>query len=68
MISSNPHSLTLRETDKNKRLLIMIYAQPGTPGALFTVKPRYGNYIGGQFVPPVNGQHFQNTTPVTGAA
>ncbi|NLY16480.1 MAG: hypothetical protein GXZ05_08880, partial [Gammaproteobacteria bacterium] len=46
----------------------MIYAQPGTPGALFTVKPRYGNYIGGQFVPPVNGQHFQNTTPVTGAA
>lgn len=46
----------------------MIYAHPGTPGALFTVKPRYGNYIGGQFVPPVNGQHFQNTTPVTGAA
>ena len=45
----------------------MIYAQPGTAGALFNVKPRYGNYIGGQFVPPVNGKHFTNTTPVTGA-
>ena len=45
----------------------MIYAQPGTQGSLLTVKPRYGNYIGGQFVPPVNGQYFTNTTPVTGA-
>ncbi len=45
----------------------MIYAQPGTQGSLLTVKPRYGNYIGGQFVPPVNGEYFTNTTPVTGA-
>lgn len=45
----------------------MIYAQPGTPGSLLTIKPRYGNYIGGQFVPPVNGEYFTNTTPVTGA-
>ena len=45
----------------------MIYAQPGTQGSLLTVKPRYGNYIGGQFVPPVNGQYFTNITPVTGA-
>lgn len=29
-------------------------------------KPRYENYIGGQFVPPVNGAYFQNTTPITG--
>lgn len=46
---------------------LMIYAQPGTQGSLLTIKPRYGNYIGGQFVPPVNGQYFTNTTPVTGA-
>ena len=46
----------------------MIYAQPGTPGSLLTIKPRYGNYIGGQFVPPFNGDYFTNTTPVTGAA
>ena len=45
----------------------MIYAQPGTQGSLLTIKPRYGNYIGGKFVPPVNGQYFTNITPVTGA-
>jgi aldehyde dehydrogenase len=46
---------------------LMIYAQPGTQGSLLTIKPRYGNYIGGEFVPPVNGEYFTNTTPVTGA-
>ena len=45
----------------------MIYAQPGTQDSLLTIKPRYGNYIGGEFVAPVNGEYFTNTTPVTGA-
>ena len=45
----------------------MIYAQPGTQGSLLTVKPRYGNIIGGQSVPPVNRQYSTNITPVTGA-
>ncbi|WP_313290851.1 hypothetical protein, partial [Stutzerimonas nitrititolerans] len=27
----------------------MIYAQPGTAGAVVSLKPRYGNYIGGEF-------------------
>ena len=45
----------------------MIYAQPGTQNSLLTIKPRYGNFVGGQFVPPVNGEYFKNTTPVTGA-
>ncbi|VCW33559.1 Long-chain-aldehyde dehydrogenase [Pseudomonas aeruginosa] len=44
----------------------MIYAAPGTPGAVVTFKPRYGNYIGGEFVPPVKGQYFTNTSPVNG--
>ncbi|WP_277052668.1 aldehyde dehydrogenase family protein, partial [Zestomonas thermotolerans] len=44
----------------------MIYAHPGTPGAIVSFKPRYGNYIGGEFVPPVNGQYFTNTSPVNG--
>ncbi|WP_275626807.1 aldehyde dehydrogenase family protein [Pseudomonas sp. 273] len=44
----------------------MIYAPPGTPGAVVTLKPRYGNYIGGEFVPPVLGQYFTNTSPVNG--
>ncbi|MCL7463394.1 aldehyde dehydrogenase family protein, partial [Pseudomonas sp. NW5] len=44
----------------------MIYAQPGTEGAVISFKSRYGNYIGGQFVAPVNGQYFINTSPVNG--
>lgn len=44
----------------------MRYAHPGTPGAVIAFQSRYGNYIGGQFVPPVNGQHFVNTSPVNG--
>jgi len=43
-----------------------IYAQPGTPGAVVSFKSRYGNYIGGEFVAPVNGQYFTNPSPVTG--
>ncbi|MDP3979442.1 MAG: aldehyde dehydrogenase family protein, partial [Pseudomonas sp.] len=42
----------------------MIYAKPGTPGAVINLKPRYGNFIGGEFVAPVNGQYFTNTSPV----
>ncbi|ERI49642.1 aldehyde dehydrogenase [Pseudomonas sp. EGD-AK9] len=42
----------------------MIYAKPGTPGAVVTLKPRYGNYIGGEFVAPLSGQYFSNTSPV----
>ncbi|CAJ0848285.1 Malonate-semialdehyde dehydrogenase [Ralstonia mannitolilytica] len=44
----------------------MRYAHPGTPGAIVSFKSRYGNYIGGEFVAPVKGQYFTNTTPVTG--
>ena len=29
-------------------------------------KPRYDNYIGGKFVPPVKGAYFGNITPITG--
>jgi len=34
------------------------------PQSIF--KPRYGNYIGGEWVAPRSGQYFDNTTPVTG--
>ncbi|MEM8776433.1 MAG: aldehyde dehydrogenase [Pseudomonadota bacterium] len=30
-------------------------------------KNRYDNFIGGKFVPPVNGKYFENVTPITGA-
>jgi aldehyde dehydrogenase len=29
-------------------------------------KTRYDNFIGGAFVPPVNGRYFDNITPITG--
>lgn len=44
----------------------MIYANPNTPGAVVDFKPQYENYIGGQWVSPVQGRYFDNTTPVTG--
>ena len=44
----------------------MRYAHPGTEGAIVSFKSRYGNYIGGEFVAPVNGQYFTNTSPVNG--
>ncbi len=42
------------------------YARPGTDGAVMNFRPRYENWIGGQWVPPVNGRYFENPTPVTG--
>ena len=45
-----------------------VYSAPGTEGSLVTFKPRYENYIGGEWVPPKNGNYFDNITPVTGQA
>lgn len=44
----------------------MIYAQPGTEGSVVSFKSRYENYIGGEWVAPVKGEYFQNSSPVTG--
>ena len=44
----------------------MIYAAPGQPGCKVTFKKRYENFIGGKWVPPVNGKYFDNVSPVTG--
>nr|WP_067290321.1 aldehyde dehydrogenase family protein [Marinobacterium profundum] len=44
----------------------MIYAQPGSEGSVVTFKPRYGNFIGGEWVAPVKGEYFNNVSPVTG--
>ncbi|MCF2571190.1 acetaldehyde dehydrogenase ExaC [Brevibacterium sp. UCMA 11754] len=45
-----------------------VYAQPGQDGSLVTFKSRYENFIGGQWVAPVNGNYFENPTPITGKA
>lgn len=44
----------------------MIYAKPGASGSVVSFKSRYQNYIGGQWVEPVNGQYFMDTSPCTG--
>lgn len=33
----------------------------------FKFKERYGNFIGGKWVEPVDGKYFENTTPVNGS-
>jgi len=43
-----------------------VYVQPGQPGSVVSYAARYDNWIGGQRVPPVLGQYFENPTPVTG--
>ena len=43
-----------------------VYAQPGQGEALVSFKPRYENWIGGEWVPPVKGGYFENVSPVTG--
>ncbi|MFC7449094.1 aldehyde dehydrogenase [Rhodococcus daqingensis] len=43
-----------------------VYARPGSPDSVMSFQSRYDNWIGGQWVPPVKGQYFENPTPVTG--
>ena len=43
-----------------------VYAPPGQPGSPANYASRYDNFIGGEWVPPVKGQYFENPTPVTG--
>jgi aldehyde dehydrogenase len=44
----------------------MIYSAPGTEGAIVNFKPRYQNFIGGQWVEPFDGQYMDNVSPVDG--
>jgi len=44
----------------------MIYSKPGSEGSVVSFKERYDNYIGGKWVPPVEGVYFENSSPVDG--
>ena len=48
--------------------LVMDLIQPGKFGTPVAFKRRYGNFIGGEWVAPANGQYFDNVTPITGKA
>ncbi|WP_440712938.1 acetaldehyde dehydrogenase ExaC [Gordonia sp. FQ] len=43
-----------------------VFAKPGSEGSLMSFEPRYDNWIGGQWVPPVKGQYFENPSPIDG--
>jgi aldehyde dehydrogenase len=47
-------------------LAMPVFAPPGSPDSPVTVRPRYDNFIGGEWVPPADGQYFENPSPVTG--
>ncbi|MGW7052824.1 acetaldehyde dehydrogenase ExaC [Streptomyces sp. NPDC054887] len=42
------------------------YSAPGSEGAIVSYQPRYDNWIGGAYVPPVRGRYFENPSPVNG--
>lgn len=44
------------------------YTKPGESDSIVVVKPRYENFIGGKWVPPVRGEYSSNVSPVTGRA
>ncbi len=53
-------------SSRSRRLTMTVYARPGTEGSLMSFKPRYDNFIGGEWVRPPAGRYFENPTPVTG--
>src|SRR5690349_7369078 len=44
----------------------MRYQQPSTEGALLKFKSEYGNFIGGKWLGPMDGQFFEVICPVSG--
>jgi aldehyde dehydrogenase len=43
-----------------------LYPAPGQSDSVVSVQDRYGNFIGGEFVPPSKGGYFENPSPVNG--
>ena len=44
----------------------MTYAKPGDKDSVVEFKPQYENYIGGDWVAPLDGEYFDNVSPVDG--
>ncbi len=44
----------------------MTYPNPGTAESPIQFQDRYDNFIGGKWVPPIQGRYFENPSPVTG--
>ncbi len=44
----------------------MRYANPNTEGSIVQFREVYDNYINGEWVAPIDGEYFENTSPVDG--
>ncbi len=44
----------------------MLHQVIATLNARVALRPRYDNFIGGKWVPPVAGDYFDNVSPITG--
>ena len=45
---------------------VTVFIAPGQEGSLVTLKPRYENFIGGEWVAPVKGAYMADVSPVNG--
>jgi len=43
-----------------------VYSPPGSADSLVSLKSRYDHFIGGEWVPPIKGEYFENISPVNG--
>lgn len=52
--------------NRERKQNVTVYPNPGTAGSSVKYREQYDNYIGGAWVAPVDGEYFDNITPVTG--
>jgi aldehyde dehydrogenase len=57
---------TIGHPPRKKDVGNMRYTPPGEPGSSVNVDARYDNFIGGKWVPAVDGQVFDDIAPITG--
>lgn len=44
----------------------MLYQTPNTENSLVKFRKKYDNFIGGEWVAPIDGEYFENTSPIDG--
>jgi aldehyde dehydrogenase len=45
---------------------VKVFIAPGLEGSFVSLKPRYENFIGGEWVPPIKGEYMNDVSPVNG--
>jgi aldehyde dehydrogenase len=60
------HSAAPAPTQTERSSFMTIYTSPGSADSPVSVESRYGNFIGGEWLPPSKGDYFENPSPVNG--